>query len=259
MPDFLTPRPERPRPDFAEELEQLAATPPEVVDADFRAAYRTPQQLPPLVARGLTDPTAFLRRIVGALDAYWRTCLADDWWPRAGAILEADLAHRGRILAEQGAAALFSGLDHRLTWADGRLRVSTRDFLAPVPRADVRLEGRGMVLLPTLFARGAQPLIDPTRPPVMMYPARGRGTLSEEPPPVTGEALVRLLGRPRARLLLLLAEPASTTELAHRLGVTPGAVSQHLTVLYDAGLLTRTRSGRIVRYARTALGDGLCR
>ncbi|MEU6598123.1 ArsR family transcriptional regulator [Streptomyces flaveolus] len=41
--------------------------------------------------------------------------------------------------------------------------------------------------------------------------------------------------------------------------LTPGAVSRHLTVLYDAGLLTRTRSGRVVRYARTALGDALCR
>jgi DNA-binding transcriptional ArsR family regulator len=259
VPDFLTPRPERARPGFAEELDRLAATPPDVVDADFRATYRTPQSLPPVVARGLTDPAAFLDRIVRALDAYWHTCLAADWWPRVRTILEADLAHRGRVLAEQGAGALFAGLDHRLSWTDGRLRLSTRDFNVPAPWTGVSIEGRGLVLLPTLFARGAQPLIDPSRPPVMMDPARGRATLSEEPPPVTGEALVRLLGRPRARLLLLLAEPASTTELAHRLGVTPGAVSQHLAVLYDAGLLTRTRSGRIVRYARTALGDGLCR
>ncbi|MET8564376.1 winged helix-turn-helix domain-containing protein [Streptomyces flaveolus] len=70
---------------------------------------------------------------------------------------------------------------------------------------------------------------------------------------------MRLLGRPRVRLLLLLAEPASTTEPAHRLDVTPGAVSRHLAVLYGAGLLIRTRSGRVVRYARTALGDALCR
>ncbi|MER6033878.1 ArsR family transcriptional regulator [Streptomyces sp. NPDC001835] len=76
---------------------------------------------------------------------------------------------------------------------------------------------------------------------------------------MTDRALVRLLGRPRARLLSLLAEPASTTELAHRLEVTPGAVSQHLAVLYDAGLLSRARSGRTVRYRRTPLGDALCR
>lgn len=259
VPDFLTPRPQRARPGFAEELGRLGTTPPDVVDADFRATYRTPEALPPVVARGLTDPGAFLDRITGALDAYWHTCLADHWWPRAQSILEADLAHRGRVLAEQGAGALFAGLDERLEWAGDRLLLSTRGFDVPVPWSDVGLDGRGMVLLPTLFARGVQPLIDPRHPPVLMYPARGRATLCEAPPPVTDDALVRLLGRARARLLLLLAEPASTTELAHRLGVTPGAVSQHLAVLYDAGLLGRTRSGRTVRYARTRLGDELCR
>ncbi|MEV0977262.1 DUF5937 family protein [Streptomyces sp. NPDC049915] len=260
VPDFLTPRPSRARPAVADELATLRRTPPDVVAADFRATYRTKDALPPVIARGLTDPPALLTRVVDALEEYWHTCLADDWWPRVQAVLEADLAHRGRVLAEHGTAAMLSGLDDRLTWDDGRLRLSTQHFTVPAPWTDiVGIAGRGMVLLPTLFARGAQPTIDPSRPPVLAYPARGRALLSEQPPPVTDDALVRLLGRPRARLLLLLAEPASTTELAHRLGVTPGAVSQHLTVLYDAGLLTRTRTGRIVHYARTALGDDLCR
>jgi DNA-binding transcriptional ArsR family regulator len=259
VPDFLTPRPERARPSFAEQLELVRATPAEVVVADFRATYRTRDAMPPVVARGLADPLAFLDRLTEALDAYWHGCLAADWWPRVQSILEADLAYRGRVLAEQGAGALLPGLDERLSWTGSHLRLSTRDFTVPAPWTDVAIDGRGLVLLPTMFARGAQPLIDPSRPPLLMYPARGRGTLSEEPPPVTGDALVRLLGRPRARLLLLLAEPASTTELAHRLGVTASAVSQHLAVLYDAGLLNRTRSGRIVRYGRTPLGDELCR
>lgn len=259
VPDFLTPRPEHARPAFADELDRLRRTPPEVLVADFRATYRTEAELPPVVARGLADPAAFLVRIADAVDAYWHTCLAADWWPRVQSILEADIAHRGRVLAERGAGALLPGLDERLTWTGSELRLATRDFVRPAPWADVSIDGRGLVLLPTLFARGAQPLIDPSRPPVLMYPARGRATLSETPPPVTDDALTRLLGRPRARLLLLLAEPASTTELAHRLNVTPGAVSQHLAILYDAGLLSRTRSGRVVRYARTRLGDELCR
>ncbi|MEU6371921.1 ArsR family transcriptional regulator [Streptomyces sp. NPDC046909] len=259
VPDFLTPRPERARPAFADELERVRRTPLYVMAADFRAAYRTEEALPPVVARGLADPGTFLARVADALDAYWHACLAGDWWPRVQSILEADLAHHGRVLAEQGAGALFSGLDARLAWAEGLLRLSTRDFMLQAPWADIRIAGRGLVLLPTIFARGAQPLIDPDRPPTIVYPARGRATLSEEPPPVTDDALARLLGRPRARLLLLLAEPASTTELAHRLKVTPGAVSQHLAVLYDAGLLSRTRQGRAVRYERTALGNELCR
>ncbi|MFF8477052.1 ArsR family transcriptional regulator [Streptomyces sp. NPDC015414] len=259
VPDFLTPRPARARPVFAHELDEVRRTPPEVVAADFRATYRAADTLPPLVARGLADPAAFLVRLTEALDAYWRTCLADAWWPRTQSIMEADLAHRARVLAEQGAAALFAGLDQRLVWTGGQLRLNRDGDTAPWPSADIRIAGRGMVLMPTLFARGAQTMIDASRPPLLVYPARGRATLSETPPPVTDRALVRLLGRPRARLLCLLAEPASTTELAHRLDVTPGAVSQHLAVLYDAGLLGRTRSGRTVRYRRTPLGDALCR
>ncbi|WP_256090514.1 ArsR/SmtB family transcription factor [Actinacidiphila rubida] len=56
----------------------------------------------------------------------------------------------------------------------------------------------------------------------------------------------------------MLDEPASTTELARRLDVTPGAVSQHLRVLLEARLLNRARHGRMVLYARSALGDALC-
>lgn len=96
-------------------------------------------------------------------------------------------------------------------------------------------------------------------PPVLNYPAHGRGTLSELPPPVSDRALTRLLGPARARLLTLLAEPATTTELARRLEITPGAVSQHLSVLYDAGLLHRARRGRGVQYARTSLAEDLLR
>ncbi|MFG2945879.1 ArsR/SmtB family transcription factor [Streptomyces adustus] len=236
-----------------------SATAPEAVVTGFLATYRTRQALPPVLVRGLTDPDALLTRLADALDAYWHTCLAADWWPRVQNILEADLAHRGRVLAERGVGAMLSGLDARLVWTGSELRLSTRDFMLPVPWADVSIDGLGLVLTPMMFARGAQPPIDPTRPPLLMYPARGRATLSEGPPPVADDALARLLGRPRARLLRLLAEPASTTELAHRLDVTPGAVSQHLAVLRDAGLLTGTRTGRVVRYSRTRLGDDLCR
>jgi DNA-binding transcriptional ArsR family regulator len=66
-----------------------------------------------------------------------------------------------------------------------------------------------------------------------------------------------LLGRARATLLEALRSPATTTELARALGVTPSAVSQHLAVLRESGLVERERSGRRVGYRITALGTAL--
>ncbi|MZD08106.1 helix-turn-helix domain-containing protein [Streptomyces sp. SID5785] len=259
IPDFLTPRPDRPRPAFDRQLAALAATPPHVLGPDITAAYGpAADALPPVLRDGLADPARLLDRICRALDAYWRTCLAPDWWPRVHSLLEADLAHRGKVLAEEGARGLFASLDPRLSW-DGEVLTMTKKLdRNPWPEADIEIGGRGLVLVPTMFALGAHTNIDYALPPLLCYPARGRALLSQTPPPATAAALDRLLGAPRARILRLLSDPASTTELAHRLDVTPGAVSQHLSVLYDAGLLVRTRSGRSVRYAHSELGDRLC-
>ncbi|MEV6907778.1 metalloregulator ArsR/SmtB family transcription factor [Amycolatopsis sp. NPDC051071] len=51
--------------------------------------------------------------------------------------------------------------------------------------------------------------------------------------------------------------PATTTDLADALGVTPSAVSQHLKILRDSGLVARERSGRSVLYLTTPLGASL--
>ena len=65
------------------------------------------------------------------------------------------------------------------------------------------------------------------------------------------------MGRTRATLLVALDSPRSTTELAGELGLTPGGVSQHLTVLRDAGLVCGRRVARSVLYLRSAEGDAL--
>ncbi|MEU0512319.1 ArsR family transcriptional regulator [Amycolatopsis sp. NPDC006125] len=70
---------------------------------------------------------------------------------------------------------------------------------------------------------------------------------------------VRLLGRARAELLTALHSPATTTDLARALAVTPSAVSQHLRILRENGLVTRERSGRSVLYVITPLGEALIR
>ncbi|UWE07481.1 ArsR/SmtB family transcription factor [Actinacidiphila bryophytorum] len=259
-PDFLTPRPTTVWPDFQDELAALVATPAAAVRPDLERAFLPHDRVVPApLAYGFEDPAGLLGRIADALAEYWDRCLAPAWWPRARSVLQADLVYRARMLAEGGADALFADLAHRLHWRDGELSIHWERPLA-LPRDEIDVDGRGLVLVPTCFARGASTYIDPGETPVITYPARGRATMAENlHPPPAGPALARLLGGPRARLLLLLDEPSSTTELARRLGVTAGAVSQHLRVLHDARLLNRARHGRVVLYARSALGDSLCR
>lgn len=259
QPDFLTPRPTTPWPVFQDELAALRATPPERVRPDLERTFLPHDGVVPApLADGLADPVALLDRIAAALAAYWERCLEPAWWPRARSVLQADLVHRARMLAEGGADALFADLSPRLSWHDGVLSIRWDQPLV-LARDEVDVEGRGLVLVPTCFGRGASTYIDPGDTPVITYPARGRATMAEHlDPPPAGPALTRLLGAPRARLLLLLDEPSSTTELARRLHVTPGAISQHLQVLHAARLVNRARHGRVVLYARSALGDELC-
>ncbi len=94
-------------------------------------------------------------------------------------------------------------------------------------------------------------------PPQLAYPARGVGLLWESRPVTGTEALAAVLGRSRTRLLTELETPASTTDLARRTGLSAAGVSQYLTALRDAGLVSAHRAGRSVLYARTAAAETL--
>jgi DNA-binding transcriptional ArsR family regulator len=254
IPDFLTPRPSPRLPGALEALAQLRATPPEVVRSHVRITYAG-RPLPPVLETAETDPVALLARIASAFEQYWDRCLAP-WWPRMHAVLEADIIHRARTLALGGAQALFADLDDRVSWRNGTLTLTYPSNTMATDQSVV-VGGRGLVLTPSLFARGAVSSIDGTEPPAVMYPARGRATVWEQADVATSAALEELLGRTRSRLLTMLEHPASTTEPATTLGVTPGAVSRHLTALHRAGLLNRARTGRSVLYVRSPLGDAL--
>ncbi|RJL30137.1 ArsR/SmtB family transcription factor [Bailinhaonella thermotolerans] len=247
IPDFLTPRPSGLLTDIGPELEQIRRTPPAVVAADIATAHwgAVPERL-----RG--DPERVRDRIADLLEEYWRRAMAPHW-PRMRSLLEADTVHRARSLALGGARALFADLHTNVEWRDGILRVVAGRAI----HNHVHVSGQGLLLVPSVFAHKAMGPIAEDAPPMVIYPARGVATLWETASPRPPGAVAALIGAPKAAILMELDGPASTTELAHRLAVTPGAVSQHLRVLADAGLVTRARSGRAVLYARSPLADRL--
>ena len=202
--------------------------------------------------RFVSDPAGTLAELVEQMRTFWDAALAP-WWTRISALLESEIASRARRLVAVGAQAAFTGLHQTITWDDGTL------YVHPTKKepADVDLAGRGLLLIPSAFTwPNVWPRTDPPWDPALVYPTSGIADLWE-PDGRPDDALASLLGRRRAQLLLELDRPASTLELAQRMGVGPGSVSEHLAVLRRAGLVMRRREGRRVLYARTARGDNL--
>ncbi|WAZ24176.1 winged helix-turn-helix domain-containing protein [Streptomyces cinnabarinus] len=252
-PDFLGPPPIGPAADFGQELAVVRSADPDAAREDMvRALADTPGALDSPEGRALlADPARTIHELADLLAAAWRVLVEPDW-PRLRALLDADVAFHSRRLAEVGLGALLPELDRRLTW-------NGRTLIMEVGGEYARdLGGQGLVLMPSVFSwpdviSGFEPPWQPT----VVYPARGLGGLWTEPAGSTSEALVRLLGRGRAAVLAALDDPATTSALAHRLGLAPSSVSAHLTTLRDTGLLVSRRYGHQVLYERTPLGIAL--
>jgi DNA-binding transcriptional ArsR family regulator len=249
-PVFIGPPPCAPHAQVEDELERVRATPPEQVIAEITRTY--PGGVPQGGQRFVDDPAGTLGELVEQMRTFWDAALAP-WWTRISAMLESEIASRARRLVAVGAQAAFTGLHQTVRWDEGTL------YVHPTKKApaDVDLAGRGLLLVPAAFTwPNVWPRTDPPWDPALVYPPSGIADLWASDGR-RDDALESLLGRRRARVLLELDRPACTLELAQRLGVGAGSVSDHLTILRRAGLVMRRREGRRVIYARTAKGDDL--
>jgi DNA-binding transcriptional ArsR family regulator len=249
IPDFLTPPALEPAPDLATELAAIRATPADRVRADIEHLGGDGAGCPALYA----DPATRLAELCQEIQAYWDIALAP-YWAKIRALLDADVFHRARQVAERGTGHLFNELHATVSWDDNTLRMVRRQCAISRENA-----GPGLLLVPSVFTDRVYTWTCPPEPPQLAYPARGTGTLWEHRPVARAEAIAAVLGRSRTLLLTELAAPASTTELARRTGISPAGVSQHLTALRDAGMVSAHRAGRSVLYARTAIAESfLC-
>ncbi|MFI9589379.1 DUF5937 family protein [Nonomuraea sp. NPDC052265] len=198
------------------------------------------------------DPEQGLERLAVEVTDYWEAAMAP-YWPRIRSLLEGEILHRARLLAEGGAQRMLADLDDTVTWNDGTLRLEHRYVTG---RRSLR--GLGLLLVPCVFAwPRVLSVTTPPYQPTVRYAPRGIATLWERREVDPPEALAAVLGRTRARLLAELDQPASTRDLAQRAGLSEPGVNQHLTALRKAGLCSAHRSGRYVLYARTAVAETL--
>jgi DNA-binding transcriptional ArsR family regulator len=239
--DFVTPPPVAPGASFDDELDRLLA---DWDDERVRAEIRFVRgEVPePLVA----DPVAHV--LADLLRWVWSATLASDW-PRRRRVLEADVVARTARLATEGWSGVLATLGTQRRWlGEGRLQINKYDL----PSRDLS-EARELSFVPV---HGHDSWVAWERPEryAIVYPVTGAGTA---PGSERGGGLARLVGGNRARVLTLLDEPHSTSQLTVLTGLPLGSVGNHLRVLLDGGAVLRRRAGREVLYWRTSLGDAL--
>jgi DNA-binding transcriptional ArsR family regulator len=229
------------------QLRLVADYPADRLRQDLHEAWGD-ARLPPAAERLLSDGAG---RLAEELWEYWQATISP-FWPQIRGLVDADVAYRAARLADGGIESLLADLHPRVKLHDHALQIGTHN---PVTEHD--LSGTGLLLVPCAFS---WPYLDVgignPWPPHLVYGARGVGNLWHDRLPATvgsADALGELLGRSRAAVLLSLALPQSTTDLARELGQSPPAVSAHLSVLRRNGLVSSWRAGRRVLYQRTPL------
>lgn len=251
MPDFLTATPSGDMtPD--DELDRLRRVPDERLRFDLekmalRSVGARRQEIRDLIA----DPGSAREAIVAAWAEVWDDLLAPVW-PQLLRLVRADIAVRARRIGEAGLAEMAGTLHSTVTWADEVVQVEMSKHEEVV---DCR--GIGLVLVPSVLARRCAVLTEPPAQPTIFYPAHGISETWYRDGADALQSLTALLGQARARLVLELQRPLSTSECAELTDVAVSTASHHLTVLRDAGLVESRRSGSRVLHTRTPLGEAM--
>jgi biotin operon repressor len=251
--DFAAPSSTRSWAVLADELEVVAATPPATVRAELDWVYQD-QQLPTVLRPLYDDPAAHLPVVVGQLRSYWQVAV-EPVWQRLRALCTADLSYRMEQFAAGGISRVLAGLHPDLAFERGRLLVD-KPYRC-YHRVD--LTGTGIVFVPCAFSWPTLSMqcCGGADQPALSYPPRGVAQLWQQSRADRPDPLSALVGRTRAMLLAALGLPATTTQLAGQLGLSPAAVSEHLQILKDTTLVTARRSGRLVLQPPTGAGRPL--
>lgn len=252
-PDYLFAPTEPSATSINDQLDQLRRYKPERFAGDLRQAWSGHHQ-PRTVDVLLEDPGAGLHRLADELGAYWSVAIHPHW-SRICAVLEDDVAYRASRSISGGLYELLEDLHPEITISGLRLVIDKP------PHHDEQHHGTALTLIPSVFL---YPNLvvghDESGRFSVIYTARGVGRVWEggrEPAHTDRDALGSLLGPTRAQILRRLDVPMTTTLIARHLQLTPSNVSQHLTVLREAGLLLSWRTGRDVLYKQTPLAQSL--
>jgi DNA-binding transcriptional ArsR family regulator len=250
-------------PTIDEGLEAVAALRPAIVGLELAGAAEGDFRPPGWAAVLAERATDARKQFAGALRTYHDKAVAPHW-PAVSRLLEAERDRAVRRLSEEGIDRFLASCHPTMRWDPPVLSI---DSCLPCSDQEARLDGRGVVFVPSLFCPPGYPMCapadDPDASPILHVPiAPDAGVLRGlwDPPGGTTvrSSLDALLGRTRAAVLdAVAAGPCTTSELARRVGVSVPSASEHAAVLRDADLIVTRRAGRAVLHTVTSLGAGL--
>ncbi|MBD5786011.1 helix-turn-helix transcriptional regulator [Cellulosimicrobium terreum] len=251
LPDFLTSAPDWDlTPD--EELERLrrADVGPMRVDLGKRVVRTTGRDQQALQAMA-ADPARTRSIVAEAWEDFWAAALAPHW-TQVDRLLRADVAARSRRVSTHGLGAMVATLNEAVTWGSDAVRVRMERHEEVLDCA-----GSGLVLVPSVMSAGCAALTERPAQPTLFYPALGVSETWTTAGADVSDALGALLGDGRARVLLALREPMSTSEVAADGALAISTASHHLSILRRARLVDSRREGNRVMHVRTPLGEAL--
>jgi DNA-binding transcriptional ArsR family regulator len=254
VPDVLSPLAGDDHSDIEIGLRHLSEVPEELLARDL-ARLDGAHQGRNMWVRELIDDRARAREKLAAVVAeFWAGAIAPHWSAFVR-LARADIARHGITAAQAGQGAMLQQLHPRMAWTGAALDIvgACETSFGPTPSGD------GVLLVPSAFAwPDVHVMSNAPYQPAIAYGVRGFAALWEDragPAP----AVERLIGAGRARVAGAIATAATTTEVAHLLGLAPATVSEHLQALTDARLASGLRDGRVVVYSLTDLGRQLLR
>ncbi|MCY0941364.1 ArsR/SmtB family transcription factor [Streptomyces antarcticus] len=228
-----------------------------------RSAAHRPEDLLFLLERpapaGADAPSAppHLDAARRALDM-WRIGVAP-YWERIRERMEAECGARGQIVLTGGVELLLLTLHPKVVWRGLVLEVHDG------PDRDIHLDGRGLLLCPSVFLLGSGVRVltseRETGMAALVFAVAVADTLTADgwggAPEGGSQALAALVGQTRAAALRSLTAACTTGQLAARLGISSAGASQHAAILRKSGLITSRRVRSHVLHTVTPLGMAL--
>jgi DNA-binding transcriptional ArsR family regulator len=255
MADFVTPTPLESVRDIEADFEQMRQTPADVIRKNIVTLDEINGD-DPIRQQFMMYPHEMMECLIDEMRDYWQRTLARHW-AQIQTVLENDILFQARTHVLCGVDCVLNGFAEYMRYIDGEIQITKRSTCYGEEYAFTP-SGSGIQLVPTVFiGNWVSYQFESEWQPMILYGARGAGLWHRRDTPEPETALRAAFGDSRAALLSALITPAHTADLARRLGVTSGAVSQQLGKLAEAGLVENHRSGYRVYYRLSERGEKL--